>query len=51
MDFSRDVLATHRGDLAVLPVSGIAWSDVGDPARLRALTVAQAPGHRVPAFA
>ena len=46
MDFSRDVLATHRGDLAVLPVSGIAWSDVGDPARLHALAVAQAQGHR-----
>jgi mannose-1-phosphate guanylyltransferase len=50
MDFSGDVLAAHRGDLAVLPVSGIEWSDVGDPARVYARAVAQAQGHRVRAF-
>jgi hypothetical protein len=37
--------------LAVLPVSGIGWSDVGDPERLRALTLARPPGHRARAFA
>ena len=41
MDFSRGVLSEDRGDLAVLPVSGIEWSDVGDPDRLRALAMAQ----------
>jgi mannose-1-phosphate guanylyltransferase len=51
MDFSRGVLSEDRDDLAVLPVSGIEWSDVGDPDRLRALAMAQAQGHRVRAFA
>jgi mannose-1-phosphate guanylyltransferase len=51
MDFSRGVLAEDRADLAVLPVSGIGWSDVGDPERLRALAVERAPWHRARAFA
>jgi mannose-1-phosphate guanylyltransferase len=49
MDFSRGVLAAEPRRLAVLPVSGIAWSDVGDPKRLRALALA--PRHRARAFA
>jgi mannose-1-phosphate guanylyltransferase len=32
-DFSRDVLERHTDRLAVLPVSGTAWNDLGDPAR------------------
>ena len=51
MDFSRGVLDRGPRDLAVLPVSGIEWSDVGDPERLRALALARAPWHRVRAFA
>jgi len=34
LDFSRDVLAMHPRRLAVLPVSGTTWSDLGDPARV-----------------
>jgi mannose-1-phosphate guanylyltransferase len=34
VDFSRDVLARHPARLAVLPVSGTTWSDLGDPARV-----------------
>ena len=51
MDFSRGVLSGDRADLAVLPVSGIGWSDVGDPDRWLALAMAQPQGHRVQAFA
>jgi hypothetical protein len=32
-DFSRDVLERRATRLAVLPVSGTAWNDLGDPAR------------------
>ena len=32
-DFSRDVLERCPERLAVLPVTGIAWTDLGDPAR------------------
>jgi mannose-1-phosphate guanylyltransferase len=35
-DFSRDVLAARPERLAVLPVSGTTWSDLGDPARVLA---------------
>lgn len=50
-DFSRDVLAADRSDLAVLPVSGVDWSDVGDPARLYALAGTHARELRVEALA
>src|SRR4029453_10668894 len=32
-DFSRDVLERYPERLAVLPVTGTAWTDLGDPAR------------------
>jgi mannose-1-phosphate guanylyltransferase len=35
-DFSRDVLQARPADLAVLPVSGVAWNDLGDPGRVLA---------------
>ena len=34
-DFSRDVLATRPANLAVLPVKGVDWNDLGDPDRVR----------------
>jgi mannose-1-phosphate guanylyltransferase len=33
-DFSREVLAAFPGRLGVLPVSGVTWNDLGDPARV-----------------
>jgi mannose-1-phosphate guanylyltransferase len=33
VDFSRDVLERHPDHLAVLPVSGTTWNDLGEPAR------------------
>jgi mannose-1-phosphate guanylyltransferase len=51
MDFSRGVLAAAPRDLAVLLVSGIGWSDVGDPERLRVLALARAPRPRARALA
>jgi mannose-1-phosphate guanylyltransferase len=36
-DFSRDVLARQPEMLAVLPVTGVFWDDLGDPARVRAV--------------
>lgn len=33
-DFSRGVLQPHPEGLAVLPVSGVAWNDLGDPSRV-----------------
>ena len=36
-DFSRDVLARQPEMLAVLPVTGVSWDDLGDPARVRAV--------------
>lgn len=33
-DFSREVLAARPERLGVLPVSGVAWNDLGDPARV-----------------
>jgi mannose-1-phosphate guanylyltransferase len=35
-DFSREVLATRPPNLAVLPVHGAEWTDLGDPRRLLA---------------
>jgi len=35
-DFSRGVLQLRPEGLAVLPVSGIVWNDLGDPARVLA---------------
>jgi mannose-1-phosphate guanylyltransferase len=32
-DFSRDVLAARPPNLAVLPVRGVEWTDLGDPRR------------------
>jgi hypothetical protein len=41
-DFSREVLAPRPPNLAVLPVRGVEWTDLGDPRR--AVTVlARAP--------
>ena len=36
-DFSRDVLARQPEMLAVLPVTGLSWDDLGDPARVLAI--------------
>jgi len=38
IDFSGHVLAQFPQELAVLPVTGVSWSDLGDPERLRAVT-------------
>ncbi|MGH7347626.1 MAG: sugar phosphate nucleotidyltransferase, partial [Candidatus Rokuibacteriota bacterium] len=35
-DLSRHVFQECAENLAVLPVSGVGWSDLGDPARVRA---------------
>jgi hypothetical protein len=35
IDFSRSVLEARPGNLAVLPVSDVEWSDLGDPARVQ----------------
>ena len=32
-DFSREVLAARPPNLAVLPVQGVEWTDLGDPHR------------------
>jgi mannose-1-phosphate guanylyltransferase len=37
IDFSRAVLSAAPEALAVLPVKGVEWSDLGDPARVDAL--------------
>jgi mannose-1-phosphate guanylyltransferase len=36
VDFSRHVLAARPDHLAVLPVQGMYWSDLGDPGRVLA---------------
>jgi mannose-1-phosphate guanylyltransferase len=36
VDFSRDVLQRTASQLAVLPVSGLDWNDLGDPPRVLA---------------
>jgi len=33
-NFSEQVLASHPEDLAVLPVGGVQWSDLGEPGRV-----------------
>jgi hypothetical protein len=35
-NFSREVLAMRPANLAVLPVSGVGWSDLGNPRRVLA---------------
>ena len=35
IDLSRSVLEARPGNLAVLPVSDVEWSDLGDPARVQ----------------
>jgi mannose-1-phosphate guanylyltransferase len=35
-DLSKHVLQRHPANLAVLPVSGLGWNDLGDPARVLA---------------
>jgi len=37
VDLSRHVFEVCSENLAVLPVTGIGWSDLGDPARVRAM--------------
>ena len=54
-DFSKQVLQVKPADLAVLPVSGVEWDDLGDPVRVlamqartrgrRALREVRAPRH------
>lgn len=46
VDFSTAVLAEFPAELAVLPVSGVNWSDLGDPRRL--LAILSASGRRIP---
>jgi len=36
-DFSKRVLQVKPADLAVLPVSGVEWDDLGDPVRVLAM--------------
>jgi len=36
IDFSQEVLRLRPADLAVLPVSGLEWNDLGDPERMLA---------------
>ena len=33
-NFSKEILETHPERLAVLPVSGVGWTDLGDPRRV-----------------
>jgi mannose-1-phosphate guanylyltransferase len=47
LDFSRNVLASRPPSLAVLPVTGVAWCDLGEPRRVaatRAYLSAAPPG-------
>jgi mannose-1-phosphate guanylyltransferase len=34
IDFSRDLLARNPASLAVLPIHGVQWSDLGEPERV-----------------
>lgn len=34
MDFSKDLLARNPASLAVLPIDGVQWSDLGEPERV-----------------
>ena len=47
VDFSRQVLAARPDRLAVLPVRGVHWSDLGDPERVLA-TRRRAPARPMP---
>ncbi len=38
VDFSRSVLAARTMNLAVLPVSDVGWTDLGDPKRVLSMT-------------
>jgi mannose-1-phosphate guanylyltransferase len=49
VDLSRDVLAARPGALAVVPVRRVAWSDLGEPRRVRAARAGLASGGRAPA--
>jgi hypothetical protein len=35
-DFANDVLKTRPGNLAVLPLDGVGWNDLGEPRRVMA---------------
>lgn len=48
VDFSKDVLERRPAMLAVLPLSGVGWNDLGEPARVVA-TQRQLRGQAVPA--
>jgi hypothetical protein len=37
-DFSREVLSARPGALGVIPVWGVAWSDLGSPERVLRVT-------------
>ena len=44
VDFSRDILQVRPEHLAVLPVTGVAWNDLGSPERVR-MSRAMTSGH------
>ncbi len=44
-NFSKEVLARQAASLAVLPVSGVRWTDLGDPQRVR--RVEQGPSRQL----
>jgi mannose-1-phosphate guanylyltransferase len=48
LDFSRHVLAASRKNVAVLPVDGIEWSDLGEPRRVMAVRKDLGYGGRLP---
>ena len=43
-EFSKDVVATRPRNLAVLPLNGVAWNDLGEPRRVMA-TLARIGAH------
>ena len=43
VDLSREVLETRAERLAVLPVTGVGWDDLGEPARVLATRRRRAP--------
>jgi hypothetical protein len=45
-DFSSQVLTQFSGEFAVLPVSGVRWSDLGDSKRLLAVMSGNGIGSR-----
>jgi len=46
VDFSGRVLAEFPAELAVLPVTGVSWSDLGDPKRMLAV-IASSGAHAI----